>query len=364
MHHSLEVDQPSQRLSRRGLRGLRVGVVSGPMSEDKWTFVEDAPSSECSLVALTEALDHMGALSIHLDPSEPCFVDKVRETDVLLLNCHGRCGADGRLHGLLDFLGVAYTSCGRLASAVGMDRLVSKAVFEGLGLLTPRGITLGYASSPPVSTFGFPALLKTVDRGSGVGSCLVRNLEELDHEEALLSARGFERLFLEQLVPGRSITISVLQTPIGPRALPALECVKNASIRDEGLTLRGAGAGEATYRWPGDLPVNTLAAMAEGSCEVFTFLQCRGILRLGFIVDAANVPWALEINTDPGLDRKGEVPLAAQLAGISYEDLVAHLVFEAVARRGGFPPAWADSLEVEPMPSEMPASLGRASSAR
>ena len=346
MHHSLEVDQPPQVLRRRDLRGLRVGVVSGPMCEERRTWVENSPRSAWSLTALTEALDNLGARSSHLDPSEHCFVDKVRETDVLLLDCHGRYGDDGRLHGLLDFLGVAYTSCGPVASAVGMDRLVSKAVFEGLGLLTPRGITLGYASSPPVSTFGFPALLKTVDRGGGVGSCLVRNPEELDHEEALLSARGFERLFLEQLVPGRSITISILQTPIGPRALPALECLANAPFRDEGFTLREAGS-EGNYREPRDLPANTLAAMAEGSCEVFTFLQCRGILRVGFIVDAENVPWALEINTAPGLHRKGEVPLAAQLAGMSYEDLVTHLVFEAVARRGEFPPTWADSLKLE-----------------
>jgi len=358
MRHFLEVDQPSQRLRRRGLRGLRVGVVSGPMSEEKRTWVENAASSNWSLTALTKALDSLGAQSSHLDPSEPCFVDKVRETDVLLLNCHGSYGEDGRLHGLLDFLGVAYTSCGPVASAVGMDRLLSKAVFEGLGLLTPRSITLGYASSPPVSTFPFPALLKTVDGGCGVGSSLVRGPGELDREEALFGARGFTRLFLEQFVPGRSITISVLQTPVGPRALPALEGAMNAPFRDETCMLRRVGEDEATSRWPGDLPANTLEAMAEGSCEVFTFLQCCGILSVGFIVDAQNVPWAVEINTAPELHRGGGVPLAAQLAGMSYEDLVAHLVCEAVARRGDFPATWADSLKVEPMSSEMSAPLG------
>lgn len=332
--------------SRRDLTGLAVGIVYGPMSEEDRVYIHGAPRDEWSLTALTDALRSRGALPVHLDPTDDDFLARVTDADVLLMNCHGPYGEDGRLQGTLDYLGVPYTCSGVLPSAVGMDKVVSKAVFTTLGVLTPRSLPLTDHEPASPDDLGFPVMLKAVDGGSSVGITLIHRQEELDRERVALEGRGFRRLFLEEYVPGRSVTISVLGTPDGPCALPALECAIDAPFYDESAKLGSGEAPQVDYRWPSDLPEQALTAMADGACTVFEFLQCRGAIRVDFLVDDSGQPWALEVNTVPGLQRKSNLPEAARLAGIGYEDLVAYLVLEAVDRREASTPPWHAGEEV------------------
>lgn len=322
------------------ISGLKVGVVYGPMSEEDRVYMTQAPRAEWSLTALVEALESRGAQPEHLDPTEASFTTRVAAVDVALLNCHGPYGEDGRLQGLLDFLGVPYTSCGVLGSAVGMDKMVSKAVFTVLGIATPPAVALTPIEATDDAAIGYPAMLKAVDGGSSVGIAFVHRPSDVARERAALERRGFDRLFLERFVPGRAITVSVLGTAQGLRALPALECVFDAPFYDEDAKLGGSGSSEVEYRWPGDLPPTTLHTMSEQALAVHAFLRCRGAIRVDFMVDADAKPWALEVNTIPGLQRKSNLPKAAELAGISYEELVAHVVAEAASRRDAVRPPW------------------------
>lgn len=321
------------------LIGKTVGIVYGAMSEEDRLYIKHAPRSEWSLTALTAALERLGSRPRHLDPTSQGFLDSVANVDVLLLNCHGPYGEDGRLQGLLDYLGVPYTSCGVLASAVGLDKVVSKAVFRSLGIPTPTSTLL--SAGKTLDDVSFPAMLKAVDGGSSVGVALVHGPADLLLEERRMRDRGFTRLFLEQFVPGRSVTISVLATPTGPRALPALESMFDAAFYDERSKLGSDGDSGVAYRWPGDLPVATLRAMDQAAVDLYEFLECRGAIRVDFIVDANGQHWALEINTIPGLQEKSNLPEAARLAGIAYDDLVAHLVLEAIDRTDAWSRPWA-----------------------
>lgn len=165
---------------------LTVGVVYGPMSEEDRLYMAQAPRAEWSLTALVQALEFRGARARHLDPTEASFATRVTEVDVALLNCHGPYGEDGRLQGLLDFLGVPYTSCGVLGSAVGMDKMVSKAVFAALGIATPPAVNLSSPEPTDDAGIGYPAMLKAVDGGSSVGIAFVHRPDDVARERVVL----------------------------------------------------------------------------------------------------------------------------------------------------------------------------------
>jgi D-alanine-D-alanine ligase len=271
----------------------------------------------------------------HLDPTASDFPERVRAFDVAFVNVHGPYGEDGRLQGLLDYLHVPYTSSGVLAGSVGMDKLASKAVFRHLGMVTP--CSSGRLADVPNADFPLPAMLKAVDGGSSVGLCLVETQEQLAETGVLFAQRGFHRCFLEEFVDGRAMTVSVLGTAAGPMALPPLEFITEAAYYDEATKLGGDQAPSVEYRVPDDLEPSTLKTMTSGAEAVYEFLDCRGAIRLDYIIDAAGSAFALEVNTVPGLQRHSNLPAACERVGISYETLIVTLLVDALANRASAP---------------------------
>lgn len=315
------------------LRGKRVAVVAGPVSQEDALYLRTVPRAQWSLTALLEALTDSGVHCEHLDPTAPDFVTRITGFDAAFLNVHGPYGEDGRIQGLLDFLSVPYTSSGVLASSVGMDKLVSKAVFAHLGIATPRSSQLLSPRTAVVAAdFPLPAMLKAVDGGSSVGLRLIERSDELAPALADMTERGFTRCFLEEFITGRAMTISVIPTGDGLLCMPPLEFVTSAAYYDESTKLGGAGAPEIEYRVPDDLPAHTVKEMARGAEALHAFLDCRGAIRVDYMVDENDVPYALETNTIPGLQRHSNLPVSCAEAGISYDELVIGLLAEAVKR--------------------------------
>lgn len=142
--------------------------------------------------------------------------------------------------------------------------------------------------------------------------------------------RGFNRCFLEEFIEGRSVTVSVLITEDGPAVLPLLECVTEATFYDEATKLKGAEDASVEYRVPLDLNDHTTASIIEGSCTLATFLDCKGAFRIDYVIDRLGHPYALEINTIPGLQRHSNLPVACKAAGITYQALITMLLAQAV----------------------------------
>lgn len=314
------------------LKGKRIAVVYGAVSEEDGLYIRNVPRDQWSLTHIMETLWELGLSAEHIDPTSPDFAEKVRLFDVAFLNVHGPFGEDGRIQGLLDYLAVPYTGSGVLAGSIGMDKLASKAVFAYLGIAVPRGIPiLGSAGAQVPSDFPFPAMLKAVDGGSSVGMALVREEAGLSEEIRKLRDRGFERLFLEEYIDGRSMTVSVIGREPGPIALPSLEFVTESDYYDESTKLGGAGAPSVEYRVPEDLPAHVNQAMSDGAKRVFEFLACSGAIRVDYMVDTVGTPYALEVNTIPGLQQHSNLPVSCSHAGISYSDLLVELLTEALA---------------------------------
>ncbi len=312
------------------LRHKRIAVVYGPVSEEDSLYIRSVPREKWSLAGILGALEGLGLHAEHVDPTDTDFIERIRLFDVAFLNVHGPYGEDGRLQGLLDYLSIPYTSSGVLAGSIGMDKLASKAVFSYLGIPVPRAVPVPRSRAAEVpSDFSFPAMLKAVDGGSSVGMALVGAAADLPHEAEVLNSRGFNRLFLEEYIHGRAVTVSVMATESGPTALPPLEFVTESEYYDESTKLGGSGAPHVEYRVP-DLPPHELKDLTEKSKAVYEFLACRGAVRIDYMIDNQGVAYALEVNTIPGLQDQSNLPVSCRLEGITYPELITSLLVNAV----------------------------------
>lgn len=313
----------------RALRRLRIAVIYGAVSEEDGLYIRSLPREEWSLTAIMSTLADCGLRAEHVDPTAANFPEKIRTYDVAYVNVHGPHGEDGRLQGLLDYLRVPYTSSGVLAGSVGMDKLVCKAVFQSLDIRTPWDA--GLITAQTITRFVLPAMLKASDGGSSVGIRMVETPEEIAEAIAEFEQRGLRRFFLEEFIHGRTITVSVIASPEGPVVLPPLETVTDTAYYDETAKLSGHHNASVSFQVPDDLKPDTVDAMATAAETVYTFLDCRGAIRVDFIVNDDGIPFALEINTIPGVQRHGNLPVVCEHVGISYQELIVGLLVEALA---------------------------------
>ncbi len=225
---------------------------------------------------------------------------------------HGRGGEDGVLQGALEALGIPYTGSRVLGSALGMDKLRSKALWRGAGLPTPPFAVL----SPPfegAEALGFPLMVKPAREGSSLGMSKVTSREELDG--AYRKALSLDPLvFGERFIEGQEYTAAILHG----RALPLIRLEPQAPFFD----FEAKYGGKTRYHCPAGLPPEKERAVAALALEAFEALGASGWGRVDLIIDARGQPWLLEINTVPGMTPKSLVPMAARAAGMDFDALV------------------------------------------
>lgn len=327
--------------ARDRLQGLTVGIVYGPTSREDALYMSEVPPAEWSLTLVRDTLTAEGVPAVHLDPTAHDFVARLMDVDLVFVNAHGPFGEDGRLQGLLDFLGLPYTFSGVSASAIGMDKLVTKAVFRELGIPTPKSSHLLMSDDDPREVVpGWPLMVKAVDGGSSLGLRMVSTPDELVTAVDELRRDGFGRLFLEEFIVGRPVTLSVITNGTTRVCLPPLEAlVGDRDFYDADAKLQGNSADESAYRIPDDLPRATLDVMEDAALGFGGFTGARGAYRVDFIV-SDGLPYALEANTVPGLQRGSNLPAAAAEAGLSYADMLLLVCHDALV--GHRPTPWSD----------------------
>lgn len=310
------------------MRGRRVAVLYGPTSEEDSLYMREVPREDWSLTALLRVMTGMGIHAEHLDPTEPDFLRRVQDFDLAFVNAHGPYGEDGRLQGMLDYLSMPYTNSGVLASAVGMDKLLTKAAFTELGIATPTAVVIPRGASELPAPMTAPCMIKAANGGSSVGLELLEDPAGFEAVCRRIAALGLGRLFAEEYVHGRSVTVGVLEVGGRRRALTPLECVVGgdaSAIYGLKAKLGLESSDSVSYRAPVDVSEALLSSMVGNSQRVFDFLECRGAIRVDFVV-TDDTAYALEINTCPGLQRGSNLPHAAALSGLTYEQLVLALL--------------------------------------
>jgi len=283
---------------------------------------------------VAEALRSSGHTVITIDTGSPDFIAELQSAhcDVAFICLHGRFGEDGTIQGLLELLEIPYVGSGVLASALAMDKVMSKRFFEHAGLPTPEYLVLRRGAPVDlrsiVSELGSKTVVKPASEGSSFGMSVV-------HEPAQLPAaieKAFEfdtRVLIERFVAGDEVTVAIIGND-DLLALPSIEIVTENEFYDY----------ESKYT-PGMshhiIPAR-ISEAAESECQRIALvahraLGCRGLSRADTIVTERGAVYLLEVNTIPGMTPTSLLPDAARAAGISFEDLCDRLIELALEAR-------------------------------
>ena len=249
---------------------------------------------------------------------------ELAEADAVFIALHGGIGEDGTLQALLDLAGVPYTGSGMLASALAMDKARAKMIFRAAKIPTPRSRLLRTRddSWDAKSVGGYPLVVKPNSEGSSVGVHIVEKPEEL--EAALDDAFQYAPVLVEQFIPGRELTVAV----VGGKALPVVEIRTDDGFYDYRHKYT---KGHTNYQVPAEVSETVATEAARLGELAFASLGCSGVARVDFRLDPEDQLFCLEVNTIPGMTETSLVPMAAQAAGVSYEELVERLLILTVS---------------------------------
>lgn len=273
--------------------------------------------------AVLAALQSAGVDAFGVDV-RGCLLKTVENPDFdrVFIALHGRGGEDGTLQAILSQAGIPYTGSEMLASALAMDKLRTKYVFEGCGLPTPRfrAMTSEGEAARIMGELRAPLSVKPAHEGSSIGIRKVRSESEL--VEAYRAAAAMDDLVLvEEWIEGPEFTVSLLQD----RALPAIglsASTDHAFYDYEAKYL----ADDTHYRIPCGLAPEDELRLQHLALEAFRVVGCRTWGRVDVMQDADGRFWLLEVNTVPGMTDHSLVPMAARAAGIGFEELVVRIL--------------------------------------
>jgi D-alanine-D-alanine ligase len=249
------------------------------------------------------------------------------DTDCVFLGLHGGSGEDGTIQSLLDLTGVPYTGSGHLASALAMDKDLSKKLFRDAAVGTPDWLMAPASVDEVRATLGFPVIVKPSKQGSTVGLSIVKDPSELQAaiEEAF---QHDDEVMIEQFIAGREFTVGIL----GDVALPVGEIIPKHEIYDYECKYTPGMAEEV---FPADLPPAVSARMQDEARTAFRALKLGGCARIDFRLASDGAFYCLEANTLPGMTNTSLIPQGAAAAGISFPELCDRIVQLALDRRGG-----------------------------
>jgi D-alanine-D-alanine ligase len=295
-----------------------------------------------------------GALALSGSSAMKELAGSLADVDAVFIALHGGWGENGTVQAFFEILGLPYTGSGVLGSALAMDKDRAKRVFGTAGVPTPewRMVEWDPEHLPTKSDVAALArelssdiVVKPNEQGSTVGLTVVKRGED-PFPAVEKAARYGRRVLLERYVPGRELTVAILDD----EALPIVEIVPEEGVYSYEAKYT---PGRSRYEVPADLPGDLAARIRLSALAAFHALRCEGFARVDYRLAPDSTFYCLEINTIPGLTPLSLVPMAAKARGISFEELVERIIESAIARgprRGG--PA--------PHPAGHPAKQGAA----
>ncbi len=256
----------------------------------------------------------------------PQLIAAAPELDVALIIMHGRWGEDGTVQGLLDLLGVPYQGSGVMASAVAMNKEVSKALYRQAGLEVPRALFFSRQEviepGAICATLGLPVVIKPVTEGSSIGVTVARDEKQV--QEGIQQALAYDRrVLVEEFIKGIEVTSGVLGND-ELQALPLVEIVPGSDYPFFNYEAKYQ-PGATTEIVPARLSPELTAKVQDCGLRAHRALGCRGYSRTDTIVSQDKV-YVLETNTIPGMTATSLFPQAAKAAGLDFPALLDRLI--------------------------------------
>ncbi len=271
-------------------------------------------------LSLLHAAD--GTTEITALPQLPLASEK---PDVVFIALHGRGGEDGTVQGMLEVLGIRYTGSRVLASALAMDKAMSKRVLKTVGVRVPEDFALRHGERMRPGSLPFPLIVKPNAQGSTIGMTIVRQQGEM--EGALATAFEYDdTVLVEQFITGTEITVPILGNS-KLEILPIVEIVPNGGFYDYKAKYT---AGETDEIVPARIPDDVAVEARRLAKLCHQTLGCRGMSRTDMIVTAQSEIYTLEVNTIPGMTPTSLLPRSADAALISFPQLLDKLIMLAL----------------------------------
>ncbi|MBN9204383.1 D-alanine--D-alanine ligase [Methylibium petroleiphilum] len=277
-----------------------------------------------------KALQDAGVDAHAFDPKDHDLVELRRQGfQRCFIALHGRHGEDGTVQGALELLRIPYTGSGVMASAIAMDKIMTKRVWLAEGLPTPRYVrlapdeqTLERVRGVP-DDLGLPLIVKPPREGSSIGVTKVLGYSQMQDAVAL-SARHDPDVLCEEFIDGAEVTCPVLGEGANARALPVIRIVPPEAGYDY---QNKYFTDEVKYLCPSGLPADEEAEIQRIVLAAYRALGCRGWGRADLMIRASDrKPFLLEMNTSPGMTGHSLVPMSAKAAGLGYEQLCLHIL--------------------------------------
>ncbi len=295
-------------------------------------WAAERPVSLDSGAACAEALDSLGHRVTRIDVGrDVAYVLDDLKPDVVFNALHGPGGEDGTIQGLLEILRLPYTHSGVLASALAMNKAMSREIFAGHGIPTATGRIVSRDEAARAHVYEPPYVLKPINEGSSFGVFIVR--EDMTHPPQELHSADWrfgETMLAERFVPGKELTCAVF----GDRSLGVTEIVPAAAFYDFEAKY---AAGGSRHIVPAPLKPNIYHEIERLAVEAHKALGCRGVTRADFRYDdrpdGTGALVCLEVNTQPGMTATSLVPELAQHTGMSFVDLVRWILEDASCDR-------------------------------
>ena len=255
------------------------------------------------------------------------------EVDAVFLALHGKGYEDGTIQAILSHFGLPYTGSGILASALGMNKIMSKQIFSTMQIPTPDYLKIHLEEDLKVQTqnaieqLGLPLVVKPASEGSSLGVSIIHEPDEIYH--AIEKNRIFKDNLFEKYVQGQEITVGLIGVGDDLQALPILELIPKREFYDYQAKYT---AGLTEFVIPARLSDEVGQVAQSIALRAHQALGCHGYSRVDMIVDRLGQPFVTEVNTLPGLTELSDLPAQAAAAGISYDRLISKILDSAVLR--------------------------------
>lgn len=306
----------------------RIGVLMGGMSREREVSLRSGKK-------VLDALLRQGFQSWAIDPLENGFIEKLYTVDTAFITLHGRYGEDGCIQGLLELLNIPYTGSGVLASALCMNKVATKKIFEACGIPTPKyylfnsGNGLKQECETVLRNFDLPVVAKPISEGSSIGVTVVKEEKGIiEVIEGLIDE--FQSAFVEEFIDGKEVTVGILGCGKDIQILPILELVSKNPFYDYESKYT---PGMTEFIIPARLPKDIYRKTQEVALQSHLILGCHGFSRVDIMIGKTGIPYVHDVNTIPGLTDLSDLPACAKAVGINYDELILRMLYSSFIPR-------------------------------